>query len=74
VITPNKVVTLETSALGKAHFILSCGPRVIELVELFHKVERHFESIDHFLLTLDLLYVLGRIDVDFRTRTVNYAD
>ena len=73
-ITPNKVVSLERSALGMADVILKCGPNSIELLHLFQNVENKFESIDQFLLTLDLLYVLGRVDVDFRTRTLTYAD
>lgn len=73
-ITPNKIVTLESSALGMADVILNCGPDSIELLHLFQKVENRFESIDQFILTLDLLYVLGRVDIDFRTRTLTYAD
>lgn len=72
-ITPNKVVPLSESALGRTKFILECGPDDIELLGLFRRVERQFESIDQFLLTLDLLFVLDRIDLDLPTRTVSYA-
>ena len=73
-ITPNKIVSLESSALGLTDIILDYGPGSIEVQHLYQKVENKFESIDQFLLTLDLLFVLGRIDVDFRTRTLTYAD
>lgn len=71
-ITPNKVVALEGSALGMASVILDRGPQPTDLLVLHRSVSSEFESIDHFLLTLDVLYVLGRIDVDFRTRTVRF--
>ena len=73
-ITPNKVVALKSSALGMTDIILEQGPTPIEIVHLFQKVENKFESIDQFLLTLDLLYVLDRIDIDFKTRTLLYVD
>lgn len=72
-ITPNKVVTLENSALGLAGVILGQGPAPIELMKLYHIVSKNFESIDQFLLTIDLLHVLGRLDIDFQTREVIYA-
>ena len=72
-ITPNKVVPLSESALAKSKYILECGPDDIELMNLFYKVESQFESIDQFLITLDLLFVLNQIDIDFPTRTVSYA-
>lgn len=72
-ITPNKVVTLENSALGLVSVVLGEGPGPIDLMELYHIVEKSFESIDQFLLVIDLLYVLGRIEIDFQTRSVLYA-
>jgi hypothetical protein len=73
VITPNKAITLEESALGLTGFILAHGPEPQDLLRLYRAVSPRFESIDDFMLTLDVLYVLGRIDVDLQTRTVTYA-
>lgn len=72
-ITPNKVVTLENSALGLVSVILEEGPGPIDLMKLYHIVSKSFESIDQFLLAIDLLYVLSRIEIDFQTRTIYYA-
>ncbi len=72
-ITPNKAVTIEESALGLVGVIMKQGPEPKDLLSLYHSVSEQFESIDHFLLTIDVLYVLGRIDVDANTRTVTYA-
>lgn len=73
-ITPNKVVTLKESALGKAKHILSEGPEQILVSTLYQNVSNKFDSIDQFLLTLDLLYVLGRIDINQETRMIAYVD
>ncbi|OPY74543.1 MAG: hypothetical protein A4E65_03818 [Syntrophorhabdus sp. PtaU1.Bin153] len=72
-ITPNKVVTLENSALGMVAVILNQGPDMIKLMELYHRVSDNFESVEQFLLTMDILYVLGRVQVNFQTGTVSYV-
>ena len=72
-IVPNKVVTLENSALGLVGVVLDQGPDTIELMKLYHIVSDSFESIDQFLFTIDLLYVLGRVEVNFQTGRLTYA-
>ena len=72
-IAPNKIIPLDDSALGHCPLILRHGPRPIDLVALYHKVADHFESIDQFLVTLDVLFVLRRIDIDPDTRRISYA-
>jgi hypothetical protein len=74
VITPNKAIAVEDSALGLAGVILAQGPKTQDLIGLYKLVSPHFDSAEDFLLTLDVLYILGRIDIDLRTRTVTYAD
>ncbi|HFL1971298.1 TPA: ABC-three component system middle component 7 [Stenotrophomonas maltophilia] len=73
-ISPNKVVSLKDSALGKTVFILSQGPEPIAVSALYQRVANNFESIDQFLLTLDLLFVLERIDIEPGTRMITYVD
>ncbi len=73
-ITPNKMVTLKDSALGAVGFILEKGPDAIDLITLHNKTVKKFESVDQFLLAIDVLYVLGRIEIDFRTRIVTYVN
>jgi len=45
-----------------------------DLVELYRSIADRFESIDQFLFALDILFVLGRLDINLETRTVTYAD
>ena len=73
-IIPNKVITLRDSALGKTPMILRAKEVQVNLGALYRTVGKEFESIDQFLLTLDVLYVLGRIDIDLSTGAVTYAD
>jgi hypothetical protein len=73
VITPNKVISVSESALGRAAVILERGPGPVDIASLFSVVSGKFESIDQFILALDVLYVLGRINVDFERRELTYA-
>lgn len=73
-ITPNKVITLEQSALGLAGFILEAAIDNDSISELQRRTSKEFESIDQFLLAVDLLFVLGKISVDFSTGRIVYAD
>lgn len=73
-ITPNKVITLRESALGKTPIALKAKAPLMNVAELYRTVHREFESIDQFLLALDVLYVLGRVEVDLTTGAVTYAD
>ena len=73
-IMPNKVITLRDSALGRAPVILREKASQANLTSLYDKVGAEFESIDQFLLTIDVLYILGQINVDLSTGVVIYAD
>lgn len=73
-ITPNKVITLGESALGRTPIVLKEKGSQGNLAGLYEKVCKDFESIDQFLLALDVLYLLNKIDVDLSTGVVTYAD
>lgn len=72
-ITPNKVVPLSASVLGHLTHVLNAGPEPTGLADLFQQVGEKFESIDQFLLALDVLFVLDRLTVDFSVEKVIYA-
>lgn len=72
-ITPNKVVPLSASVLGLLTHVLKAGPDPTSLAELFQQVGDKFESIDQFLLALDVLFLLDRLTVDFGTERIVYA-
>lgn len=72
-ITPNKVVPLSASVLGHLTHVLKAGPEPTCLADLFQQVGEKFESIDQFLLALDVLFLLDRLTVDFSAEKVIYA-
>lgn len=72
-IAPNKVISLRESALGHVSAILREGPAAIDLVSLYERVGDDFDSIDQFILALDILFILRRIDLNAKTRTVTYV-
>ncbi|MEX1257373.1 MAG: ABC-three component system middle component 7 [Gemmatimonadota bacterium] len=72
-ITPNKIVTLQESALALTPIIMAQGPYDISISELLHRVERDVRDLDQFMLALDVLYVLGRIDIDLEKGLLSYA-
>lgn len=72
-IVPNKLIALSDSVLSKLPTLLGEGPAPIDILTLYDAVRQDVESIDQFLLAIDVLYILGRIDVDPATRAVTYA-
>jgi len=74
VITPNKVLSLDESALSRLAVIMQQSQESADLVTLYRSIADRFESIDQFLIALDILFVIGRIDINLETRTVTYAD
>jgi hypothetical protein len=72
-ITPNKVVALGRSALGLTRVVLEEATNAESISELQQRTSKHFESIDQFLLTVDLLFVLGRISIDFNTGRISHV-
>jgi hypothetical protein len=73
-IVPNKFVSFSESILGRLPGLLSFDAKEIGVNELFSLSKNNFECIDHFIYTLDVLYILGKIDVDLKRQVVIYAD
>ncbi|OTA18061.1 hypothetical protein Xvie_00747 [Xenorhabdus vietnamensis] len=63
-ITPNKFTSFEQSLLSKLHYILEALPVVSRLNELYEKVEKNFEDVSEFIACIDVLYILGRIELN----------
>ncbi len=72
-ITPNKFISFDQSVLSKLNVILSEEDNEIEVCELYRRTEKKFDGVDQFLYAIDVLHVLGRINVDLVTRTVTYV-
>ena len=72
-ITPNKFTDLDSSILAKLEIILDKAIADETIRDLYHAVAHRFETADEFLLALDVLYILGRVNVNFKTATVSDA-
>jgi len=68
------VISLDDSVLSKLGVILRAGHGTVDVVSLYRDIADSFESIDQFLLAIDTLYVLGRIEIDFPTRILTYVE
>lgn len=73
-ITPNKFIPFQQSVLAKLYVVMEHRPGPISVKDLFDRVHNRFESLDQFILTLDVLFLLGRIDINFKSGIVTYAD
>lgn len=69
-ITPNKFVSFDESVLSQLDTILDPTVDADSVRDLYHSVASHFETAEDFLLALDVLYILGRVDIDMATGTI----
>lgn len=63
-IVPNKATPLRESILFKMLAILEEDFETIELLELYDKVSHLFEGIDEFVFSLDVLFIIEKINVN----------
>ncbi|MFV5590970.1 ABC-three component system middle component 7 [Acinetobacter variabilis] len=64
-ITPNKSIPLKDSILYKYIYILEKDFESIYLVDLYKAIISKFDGIDEFLYSIDVLFLLNLVDVDF---------
>ncbi len=73
-IYPNKNIQFEESIIFKMLHILEFnfqGP--ISVVDLYTHLKSKFDNIDEFIYSLDILYVMDIIELDFEKNTIDYA-
>lgn len=74
-IYPNKTIALKDSIIYKMIVILETQVNSeISLLDLYSKTKNNFTNIDEFIYSLDVLYILNKIEVDFKTETLKYVD
>lgn len=64
-IKPNKSIPLKDSILYKCIYILEKDFESIYLVDLYKAIISKFDGIDEFLYSIDVLFLLNLVDVDF---------
>lgn len=73
-IYPNKHIRFEESIIYKMLFLLEHQEyKEISISELFTKTISKFQNIDEFIYSLDVLYILNEVEIDFKTETITYV-
>lgn len=73
-IYPNKHIRFEESIIFKMISILEGGnDNEVNIHELFELTKKKFTNADEFIYSLDVLYVLDMIEVDFSNEIVKYV-
>lgn len=73
-IYPNKHIGIKDSIIYKMLSVLEVQDDFnMNIHELYTKTRDKFNNADEFILSLDVLYVLDMIDVDFKTETIKYV-
>jgi len=63
-ITPSKTIPFKSSVIFKMMFILDRDFEVIPVLELYKETKNHFSGLEEFIYAVDVLYILGKVDVD----------
>lgn len=71
---PTKFTTLEETTIFKMRVILENRINGEKLSDLLARTSGKFQDTSEFLHALDILYVLGQIDIDITNGTINYAE
>nr|WP_278430424.1 ABC-three component system middle component 7 [Brevibacillus laterosporus] len=73
-IVPNKVISFKESVVGKMLVILQVlSEEELSIEQLYTRTHQHFEEIDEYIYSLDVLYLLDAIQVDFNKGVVKYV-
>ena len=72
-ITPNKIISLDDSILGKMSILILEDVEEISIGDLIDMKLRKFSDIGEFILALDVLFALGRLDIDEKRGVIRYA-
>jgi len=71
---PSKFTTFDQSILAKISFLILDETECIELSELVKLKHSKFVDISEFMLALDVLYALGKIELDESKGLIIYVN
>jgi hypothetical protein len=73
-IYPNKHIRFEESIIYKMIYILEAQEYTeMTISELFTKTISKFQNADEFIYSLDVLYILDEIQIDFENEIIKYV-
>jgi len=71
---PSKFTSFDKSILAKISYLMLDDVEVVSLSELIKIKLSKFDDVSELLLALDVLYVLGKIDLDENERLIKYVN
>ena len=71
---PSKFTNIDKSILAKISLLIIDDVESIELSELIRLRSSKFEDISEFMLALDVLYALGRIEIEENEGIIRYVN
>lgn len=73
-ILPNKLIPYRDSILAKIVYVLDViSHENVKIDELYEKIKSNFEDINQYILTLDVLFVLEKIQIDEELKVIKYV-
>jgi hypothetical protein len=73
-IYPNKHIRFEESIIYKMIYLLEAQEySEMTISELFRKTISKFQNVDEFIYSLDVLYILDEIEIDFENEIIKYV-
>lgn len=74
-ILPNKLINFQDSILAKTVYILDeISINKMSVSELYSKVKDQFADINQYILTLDVLFALEKINYNKEIRVIEYVE
>lgn len=63
-IVPNKAISYENSLLPKLpHILKDLSNQSLSVLDLYQKSKKDFDNVNQFLLAMDTLYILKKIEL-----------
>lgn len=63
-IVPNKAISYENSLLSKLpHILKALSNQSLSVLDLYQKSKKDFDNVNQFLLAMDTLYILKKIEL-----------
>lgn len=74
-IYPNKHIKIQESIIYKMIALLEDETlKVISVIDLYNKTKPNFNNIDEFIYSLDVLYILDIIEINFNSQLITYVN
>ena len=71
---PRKIINNDESIIGKFSFILDeISNKEINIYELFDKLKKKFNNVEEYLVTLEVLYLLNKIEILEDSEVIKYV-